>query len=358
MAVWIRRWAMMFAVLTLLKVGALAYTPPEDFGEQTLEEVVTAYRESRGLNEQNFSLSYYNTVTEEAYAYNDTKFMVAASTYKLPLNMYYYEMEADGQIASDSFIPNTGCTLAVCHEQSLVWSNNDVSIAMLYNLGSFRTYKDCMRKYFSITDEEIDYIYYVDNQYCTRMMMDALKYLYDNQERFDQMLSYMKQAQPEQWFRAYVRDVEIAHKYGWFEGAVNDVGIIYTEQPFLLAVYTQDVGDAIVGEVAALLTAYTQWQTPEPEPVPEPEPEPEPKPGMKLEVEMTPVTVPEPEPVPVPEPEPVIEQEGEADPFAWWMAVVALAVFLLGGGLTLVIFRISRVHGKYEKRAEERIKPK
>lgn len=351
MTVWIRRCAMLLMLLTLLKVGALAYTPPEDFGERTLEEVVTAYRESRGLNESNFSLSYYNTVTEEAYAYNDTKFMVAASTYKLPLNMYYYELEADGQIASDALIPSTGCTLDVCHEQSLVWSNNDVSIGMLYNLGNFRTYKDCMRKYFTMTDEEIDNIYYADNNYCTRMMMDALKYLYDNQDRFDQMLSYMKQAQPEQWFRAYVRDVEIAHKYGWFEGAVNDVGIIYTEQPFLLAVYTQDVGDDVVGEVASLLTAYTQWQTPEP--APEPEPEPEPKPGRKLEVEMIPVSVPEPESEP--EPEPVVEQEGETDSFSWWMAAVALAVFLLGGSLMLLLFR---THGRYEKKAQDRIKLK
>lgn len=343
---------MFLALITLLKVGVFAYTPPEDFAEQTLEEVVTQYRESRGLNEQNFSMSYYNTVTGEAYAYNDTKFMVAASTYKLPLNMYYYEMEAEGTITPDTYIANTGCTLATCHEQSLVWSNNDVSIAMLYNLGSFRTYKDCMRKYFTMTDEEIDSLYYADNNYCTRMMMDALRYLYGNPVRFEQMLSYMKQAQPDQWFCAYVRDVEIAHKYGWFEGAVNDVGIIYTEEPFLLAVYTQDVGDSVVGEVAALLTAYNQWQ--KPEPAPQPEPEPEPKPGMKLEVEMLPVT----EPVTEPEPEPVIEQEGETETFEWWMATVALAVFLLGGGLTLMIFRLSRVHGKYEKRAQERIKLK
>ena len=44
-----------------------------------------------------------------------------------------------------------------------------------------------------------------------------------------------------------------------FEGAVNDVGIIYAPQPFLLAVYTQDTSEAVVGEVAALLTAAASF---------------------------------------------------------------------------------------------------
>lgn len=54
------------------------------------------FRSDYGLNEQNFSLCYYDTVTGEEYRYNDGCFMVAASTFKLPLNLYYYELEQSG----------------------------------------------------------------------------------------------------------------------------------------------------------------------------------------------------------------------------------------------------------------------
>jgi len=250
----------LLAAVLLLTVGVQAFEMPETFEGETPETLIKAYMETRGLHEGNFAMSYYNTVTGEAYAFNDTKMMVAASTYKLPLNMYYYELERDGKIASDAYIPRADSTLDVCHRESLVNSNNDLSIGLLYNLGNFRTYKDCMRKYFTMTDAEIDPLYYADNYYCVRMMMDALRYLYENSADFEEMLDYMKLAQPGEYFEARVSEYEIAHKYGWFEGAVNDTGIFYTPQPFLLAVYTQDVSEAVVGEVAELMTEYTVWQ--------------------------------------------------------------------------------------------------
>lgn len=211
-----------------------------------------------GLHEGNFSLCYYNTVTGEEYRCNPDAMMVAASTYKLPLNMYYYEMEASGEIAPDAYIPNSGTTLDVCHRLSLAESNNEVSIAMLYNLGSFRTYKDCMRKYF--TQEEVPAQYYADNYYSTAMMMDALKYLYAHESDFTELLGYLKQAQPGAYFKKYISDCEIAHKFGSFEGAENDVGIIYAGQPFLLAVYTQGTGEDIPAKAALLAKDYTDRQ--------------------------------------------------------------------------------------------------
>ena len=307
---------------------------------------MAGFMDTYGLGDGNFSLSYYNTVTGESYAVYDTTFMVAASTFKLPLNLYYYEMERRGEIESDAFIPRAGTTLDVAHRESLVHSDNDLSIGLLYNLGDFCTYKSLMRDaFFTMPEEQIDYIYYADNYYCTSMMMDTLKYLYENRGDFEEMIGYMKQAQPDQYFRAGVTEYEVAHKYGWYDGAVNDVGIIYTEEPFLLAVYTKDVyGEQIVADAAALLTAYNVANTLPSEPE---KPEPEPEEAVTLEVEMVPVEQPEETPeVPVeqterakqePEETPVPEPETETS-FAWWMIPVALGVFALGGGGTLLVF--------------------
>ena len=179
----VRRLLAAAALLSLLLCLPLPAAAQSDFSGRTLEEVMEQFRSDYGLNEQNFSLCYYDTVTGEEYRYNDGCFMVAASTFKLPLNLYYYELEQSGQLSPDSLVG--GMRLADAHYQSLVWSNNDVSIAMLYNLGSFRTYKELMRKYFTMEDSQITSAYYADNNYCTAMMLDALRYLYERRDQFD-----------------------------------------------------------------------------------------------------------------------------------------------------------------------------
>ena len=347
---------LLLATLLILAVPALAYEIPADFTDLTIEDAMAAFIEENGLNEQNFSVSYTNTVTGETYTYNDEAFMVAGSTYKLPLNMYYYEMEQEGLIASDAYFSRVGTTLDKAHYESLVNSNNDMSIGLLYSLGEFRSYKELMRKYFTMTDEEIDSVYFADNYYCTRMMMDALSYLYEYRADFDEMIGYMKQAQPGQYFKAGVTEYEVAHKYGWFEGAVNDVGIIYAPQPFLLAVFTQDVSECIVADTAALFTAYNVWQN---------QPKEESSTVTEIELEYVPMeelappteepAVEEPADVLPEEPEIVAEEpvEEPQNPFEWWMAAVALGVFLMGGGMVSLLANPAKLKTKYQKKYGE-----
>lgn len=350
----------------LCATGAAAYESPEALANMTLEEAVADFLTQNGLNEEDFALSYYNTVTGETYGYRDTQMMVAASTFKLPLNLYYYDLERQGEIDPDAWIEGAGTTLSDAHYQSLVYSNNDVSIGLLYNLGDFRTYKTLMRKYFTMTDEEIDYIYYVDNYYCTRMMLDALKYLYDNSADFEEMLGYMKEAQPGEYFKAGVpEEYEVAHKYGWFEGAVNDVGIIYTPEPFLLAVYTQDMSAAVVADAAALMTDYNLAHA-QPEEVAEEDPIPEEDaPGtIHLEIEEVPpeaetapeeITLPAEETAPEVMTAPADTQAQEAAPqmdVLWWLAAAAALVLLAALAVLLVwaLHRSRRRRGSRSRR--------
>lgn len=271
---------------------------------QTVEQIVADFMAENGLSEQNFSLSYYNTVTGEAYAFNDTKFAIAASTYKLPLNMYFYEMQRDGQITGDTIIEGTGKTLDTCHQMSIVDSNNEVSETMMYYWGGHTQYKENMRKYFTMTDKEIDPLYYQGNFYCVRMMMDALRYLYANSGDFEELIGYMKIAAPDSYFKLGVQDYEVAHKYGEVQWFMNDTAIIYTPQPFLLAVYTQSVcSQQVLADIARLLTDYTveQGKRMEAETAEESE-------EIELELTFEPVSV-EPE-----EPEPMIEEAAAEEP--------------------------------------------
>ena len=190
-----RRIWVLVLLLALLWAPVSAFTMPDDLAGADIEAVIADYMKENYLNERTFSCAYYNTVTGESFSYNEDHFMVAASTFKLPLNMYYYEMERDGLIESDAYIPRAGTTLDVAYRESLVHSNNEFSIGMLYHLGDFRTYKTLMKEsYFTMDEDAIDPLYYMDNHYCVHMMMDALKYLYEHSEDFTEMLDYMKQA--------------------------------------------------------------------------------------------------------------------------------------------------------------------
>ena len=305
-----RRLLTLLAVLLVLPVCAAAYEIPADFSGRTLEDVVTEFRQVYGLTEDNFSISYYNTVTEESYAFNDTGFFIGASTYKLPLNLYFYEMEQAGEIAADTYITWTGRTLADIHEQSIVNSNNELSEALMYYWGDHVTYKEKLRKYFTMTDEEIAPSYWQANWFCTRMMMDCLKYLYENQENFEELIGYMKQAMPGQYFKRGAAEYEVAHKYGSVQVYNNDVGIIYTPQPYLLVVYSIG-GEEICADAAELMTAYTVWQGEQNPVEKEPEELPEEKPvGQALVVEQLPVELPE---EPAAEP-PAMEEATEKEP--------------------------------------------
>lgn len=274
------------------KSGTIIAAPADG---TTMETVVQELMDQYGLNEDNFSLCYYNTVTGESYEYNPDAWMVAASTYKLPLNLYYYEQEAAGAIDPESYV--NGIPLPDIHYRSIVESNNELSHALLYNLGTFREYKQLMLDtYGDYTPEQIPDEAMTRNLYTTGFMMDVLQYLYPISDQYPELMEHLNAAMPGYYFKKYVTNYPIAHKYGSYEGAENDVGIVYTEEPYLLAVYTYGVYDGmdVVGRINEAVCAYNVNHY-QPEPVPEPIPE------------SVPETAPVPEPTPEPEPEPTRE---------------------------------------------------
>ena len=230
--------------------------PTESVQNCTIEMLTERFMEENALTDDNFSLCYRNTVTGEEYCRKERKMMVAGSTYKLPLNLVFYELEQAGILSADTDI--CGRSLRKCHWDSLVLSKNGISCAMVYMLGGFRNFRTYIRKYYTVTEDEIDPVYYEKNLFCTRMMLDLLQYIHTNAERFPELLSFMKEAVPGDYFRKYVMDIPVAHKYGSYNGAENDVGIFYTREPFLLAVYTQDAQAETVSRAAALMRAYNE----------------------------------------------------------------------------------------------------
>ncbi len=232
----------------------------------TLDDLVNYYIRTYHLNEENFAISLYLPMTQERAAFNETAMLFAASTYKLPLNMYYYEQQQAGVYTDNSIVGGT--TLKNAHFQSIVYSNNEISHAMLYGIGSFYLYKLAMLEHYgNMALEELELDYWADNYYCTKFMCNTLQYLYEHSDSFEELIDYMKQAMPGQYLQTYAGEVEVAHKYGVFydpKTSHNDVGILYTDEPVLVAIYTYGFhdngidGEELIGRIAKALIRYQE----------------------------------------------------------------------------------------------------
>jgi|GEM_PF-1639867 len=224
-----------------------------------LSEMLTGFISSHSLNTGNFACAYKNLATGETCYYNELKMFDGASTYKLPLNLLYYDMQAAGKISGDDIVAGTNSTLSNCHYQSLVYSNNELSEAMTDDYGSYDVLKKDMCRYYTLSSSEIDESYYHHNYFCARMMMDCAEYVYTHQSQYSEALGYMKQAQPGQYFRSTITDCEIAQKYGMRDGWENCAGIVFAKTPFVLSVYTYNAGGAaVIGELAKDFYDYTE----------------------------------------------------------------------------------------------------
>lgn len=82
-------------------LAAEAYTAPDVTGK-TLEQLMDDFRAEHALTGDNFEISFYVPETGEQYDFNETKMLYGASTYKLPLNLYYYDMQLAGEITGDT----------------------------------------------------------------------------------------------------------------------------------------------------------------------------------------------------------------------------------------------------------------
>lgn len=258
--------SLLAAALLLLPCPAYA-DEAQDTLDETLEELFERYR----LTERNFALGFRALSDGTEYWYNADKLFETASLYKLPLNMYFYELEAAGEIAPDE--PIYGVPLDLCHEQSLVHSNNELSHNMIDWIGTYRDFKDIAFGYTGLDESERDQDYYACGGFSARMMVGILQTLYDDPDTFGQAIECLKEAQPGQYLESGECGLEVAQKYGYeyYDEILNVciAGIVYTDEPFLITVLTRGVGGAgnLMGELCDAFAAYEQTrERVEPEP--------------------------------------------------------------------------------------------
>ena len=187
---------------------------------------------------------------------NEKDEFIAASIYKLPLAMLYYDKVNDGEYTLDSTFTYSGymhedagvvssnygigsqIPLSDLLDDLIEYSDNDAGHILYENLGGWKEYKEAMTKY---TDSISENYYTEDNVSTANTMNDVVTYLYEHKEDYKDLIENMEKAEPGEYLD---RDTQLSmpQKYGMYDSALNSVGFVECNTPYSIVVLT-DLGN-------------------------------------------------------------------------------------------------------------------
>lgn len=230
----------------------------DEYFDGVMRELLTRY----GAKEENVYAGYLNLVTGEEHYWQGDEFVIAASMYKVPLNMMVAEKISKGELVWDEKYVNVPYDEVL--EQTLLYSSNEWAMFLWSEFGSYADYRRAIAPYMGIDTETVEAAYFDNNEFTPRQMIHCLKLLYDEPDRFPRILETMKRAEPERFFRLNEQRFEIAHKYGyvtdWSWVYMNDCGIVFTDEPIAIVMFTVNVDEqeALLSDFCTAMCDYTQ----------------------------------------------------------------------------------------------------
>ena len=240
-------------------------TEDSSFKDKTWDEVVEEFLASYNVKPESVALGYYNTVTGEEYYFNADQYMVSGSMYKVPLNMYFLDKIAEGEMDFDTSVG--GYRYEYLLEDTIVNSNNDSAKVLWRKIGDgvYRTYRERIAYLFGEDWETVDEKYYENNFTTPRQTITCLRHLYENSDRYEALIAAMQRAEPDNYFKLNEKRFHIAHKYGYLDTDyhfyLTDCAIAYTDEPICMVMYTDNVSSAykVMTGFCTLMCDYTQY---------------------------------------------------------------------------------------------------
>lgn len=233
-----------------------------------LTKLVESFLGERGISTKGFALGFCYTATGDSWYFNGDKWFYPASAYKVPLMMLLSEKVKSGEITQETGIKcdELGETRPVSEIEDLVLvnSSNPWAHAIRKYLGGDEVWRKDAMGYASLAESEYDPDYM---QYCyfsTRFLNEVVETLYNESERFPNIIETMKLAEPTHYFRLSMEGVyDVAQKYGSYTDQQGSdwnstTGIIYTPNPIIVTVMTVNVAGAetVISDAAVMMKNY------------------------------------------------------------------------------------------------------
>ena len=226
------------------------------FIDMSLAKDIEAYFQENGIDHEKVAYCITDLEHNIKYSMNEKDELIAASIYKLPLAMLYYDKVNEGEYTLDSTFTYSGymhedagvissdygigsqVPLSDLLNDLIIYSDNDAGHILYENLGGWKEYKEAMTKY---TDTISENYYTMDNVTTANTMNDVVTYLYDHKEDYKGLIKNMEEAEPGEYLD---RDTQLSmpQKYGMYDSALNSVGFVECNTSYSIVVLTS-LGD-------------------------------------------------------------------------------------------------------------------
>lgn len=226
------------------------------FIDMSLAKDIEAYFQENGIDHEKVAYCITDLEHNIKYSMNEKDEFIAASIYKLPLAMLYYDKVNEGEYTVDSTFTYSGymhedagvissdygigsqVPLSDLLNDLIIYSDNDAGHILYENLGGWKEYKEAMTKY---TDSISENYYTMDNVTTANTMNDVVTYLYDHKEDYKGLIKNMEEAEPGEYLD---RDTQLSmpQKYGMYDSALNSVGFVECNTSYSIVVLTS-LGD-------------------------------------------------------------------------------------------------------------------
>ncbi|HNS71669.1 MAG TPA: class A beta-lactamase-related serine hydrolase, partial [bacterium] len=239
----------------------------DGINSQKAEMMKQEINEYLATQDGHYGVFYYNIFTNETFGINETEEFVAASTVKVPLNLYLYKKIKDGSVnpeailtyTKDDFEGGTGIiqrqnigkkyTIKKLSELSITHSDNIATNMLIRYLG-MKNVKAYMREIGGSVVED------GKNISCPKdlgLYMRVVHNMYETEgELGNQLMNNLLNTQFKDRIQELLpEDIKVAHKIGTQVKVINDVGLVFAEQPYILAVMSKDVDENVAPGVIA-----------------------------------------------------------------------------------------------------------
>ncbi|OJG28078.1 hypothetical protein RU98_GL001326 [Enterococcus caccae] len=229
--------------------------------EQTMTDTAKTFTGDVGI-------TYVDLTTGKQISINGTKEFYSASTIKVPLAMMIADKVQSGSLKWDDqltfnekedYEDGTGIiinniqpsySLRTLQEYSITYSDN-IAKNMLYDtFGGDVAAKKALYAHFLQKETDWD-----DAKFTSEDAAKILKILFEekssNQE-YQTIYNYMKNTVFHERLETPTTSGKVAHKIGSYAGFLHDIGILETEHPFILAVFTNGETDAGISFISTL----------------------------------------------------------------------------------------------------------
>lgn len=219
--------------------------------DEAMKNIIAQYQ---GNNE--IGVVYKNFSTGYSFSQDADTYFTAASTIKVVYAMKIYDRINNGEISKDddiaynpSYLQDGGGEITNQPKkasykldyviQNMIQYSDNTATRML--IGNSATASATLVSYFSDLGITLPASEAKQNRVTPEMMAAVWERLYKNQDKYQDLLTYLEASDDNEWIKNGIQGKKIASKYGGIDTYMHDTAIVFGNTDYMLLIYTNNL---------------------------------------------------------------------------------------------------------------------